>query len=113
MAAQTTYMLNVENLVSTGRSSASPNNTTSIDHNLYIRATATSTSPTTRPACASSPSARCRPATSQEVAWFDVYPENDNASFEGGTWSNYGQYRGGKIAVSSIDRGLFVLEFGG
>jgi hypothetical protein len=24
-----------------------------------------------------------------QVAYFDVYPANDNASFEGGTWSNY------------------------
>ncbi len=45
-----------------------------------------------------------------EVAWFDVYPENDDPGFEGGTWSNFGDYRDGKIAVSSIDRGLFVLE---
>ena len=48
--------------------------------------------------------------TSRRVAWIDVYPENDNASFEGGTWSNFAEYRKGKVAVSTIDRGLFVLE---
>src|SRR5919106_95084 len=46
-----------------------------------------------------------------EVAFFDVYPENDNASFEGGTWSNYPYFRQKRIVgVSSIDRGLFVLR---
>ena len=34
--AQTTYILNVENLVRTATVMASPNNTTSIDHNLYM-----------------------------------------------------------------------------
>jgi choice-of-anchor B domain-containing protein len=46
-----------------------------------------------------------------EAAFFDLYPENDNATFEGGTWSNYPYYRGKRfVAVSSIDRGLFVLQ---
>jgi hypothetical protein len=44
-------------------------------------------------------------------AYFDVYPENDNATFEGGTWSNYPYFRQkGVVAVSSIDRGLFILQ---
>ncbi|MBA2508354.1 MAG: choice-of-anchor B family protein [Nocardioidaceae bacterium] len=45
-----------------------------------------------------------------EVGYFDVYPENDNATFEGGTWSNYPYYDQRVVAVSSIDRGLFVLK---
>lgn len=46
-----------------------------------------------------------------EVAYFDVYPENDNASFEGGIWSNYPYFRQkGVVAVSSMDRGLFILQ---
>ena len=46
-----------------------------------------------------------------EVAYFDVYPANDNASFEGGTWSNYPYFRQKKVvAVSSMDSGLFVLR---
>lgn len=46
-----------------------------------------------------------------EVAYFDVYPENDNASFEGGTWSNYPYFsQKGIVAVSGIDRGLFILQ---
>lgn len=38
-------------------------------------------------------------------------PENDNATFEGGTWSNYPYFRQkGVVAVSSFDRGLFILK---
>ncbi len=47
----------------------------------------------------------------EEVAFFDMYPENDDASFEGGTWGNYPYFkRTGKVAVSSMDRGLFILQ---
>src|SRR5918999_2031979 len=46
----------------------------------------------------------------REVAWFDVYPENDAATFEGGTWSNYSWFDDGIVGVSSIDRGFFVLK---
>ncbi len=45
-----------------------------------------------------------------EVAWFDVYPENDNATFEGGTWSNYIWFSNGVVGVNTIDRGLFLVK---
>ena len=46
-----------------------------------------------------------------QVAYFDTYPENDNTSFEGGTWSNYPYFHQKKVvAVSSMDRGLFILQ---
>jgi choice-of-anchor B domain-containing protein len=86
------------------------NDTTSIDHNLYTEG---------RVAFASNYTSglriydlrRVAEGTLSEVAYFDVYPENDNATFEGGTWSNYPYFRQKKIvAVSSIDRGLFVLR---
>ena len=44
-----------------------------------------------------------------EVAYFDVYPENDAKGFLG-TWSNYPYFDSGFIAVSSIDRGLFIVK---
>jgi hypothetical protein len=86
------------------------NDTTSIDHNLYTKG---------RYATASNYTTGLRVydtrdvATSglREVAYFDIYPENDNPSFEGGTWSNYPYFRQqGIVAVSSIDRGLFILQ---
>ena len=45
-----------------------------------------------------------------EIGYFDVYPENDDASFDGGTWSNYPYYASRTVAVSSMDRGLFLLR---
>ena len=44
-----------------------------------------------------------------EAAFFDVYPNNNNTSFDG-TWSNYPYYGSGNIVVTSIDEGLFVLR---
>ena len=86
------------------------NDTTSIDHNVYTEG---------RVATASNYTSGLRVYDTRnvsagelsEVAFFDVYPENDNASFEGGTWSNYPYFKQKTIvAVSSIDRGLFVLR---
>jgi choice-of-anchor B domain-containing protein len=107
---QTTYVLNVESLVNTGQVMASPNNTTSIDHNLYMPGDgyvyeSNYTSGLRIFTERSVPTGRL-----QEVAWFDMYPENDNASFEGGTWSNYSWFDKGVVGVSSIDRGLFLLQ---
>jgi hypothetical protein len=86
------------------------NDTTSIDHNLYTKG---------RYATASNYTTGLRVYDTRDVAttglrevgYFDIYPENDNASFEGGTWSNYPYFRQkGIVAVSSIDRGLFILQ---
>jgi choice-of-anchor B domain-containing protein len=107
---QTTYILNVEDLEEPGEVIASTNNTTSIDHNLYI--------PGDGYIYESNYTSGLRIFTERsvpsgdldEVAWFDVYPENDDPTFEGGTWSNYAWYDKGVVGVSSIDRGLFVLK---
>jgi choice-of-anchor B domain-containing protein len=86
------------------------NDTTSIDHNIYTEG---------RWAFASNYTSGLRvydladvaEGELMEIAYFDVYPENDNASFEGGTWSNYAYFRQKNIvAVSSMDRGLFILR---
>ena len=46
-----------------------------------------------------------------ELAWFDMYPANDNNSFEGGAWTAFPFFRQKKIvAVSSSERGLFILQ---
>jgi choice-of-anchor B domain-containing protein len=107
---QTTYQVNVEDLDNPGVVVASPNNTASTDHNLYIKDGVIYESNYT---------SGLRlfdeddvPTTDlREIGFFDVYPENDNEGFEGGTWSNFSRYRDDDIVtVSSIDRGLFVLE---
>jgi len=48
-----------------------------------------------------------------EVGFFDVRPDDDDADFDGGTWSNfpYFQFQSrNMIAVSSIERGFFLLQ---
>jgi len=51
------------------------------------------------------------PATASvsEVAYFDVAPLFTGAGFHG-TWSNFPYFKSGKVVVSSIERGLFVLQ---
>ena len=48
-----------------------------------------------------------------EVGFFDVRPDDDDADFDGGTWSNYPYFQfqsRNMIAVSSIERGFFLLQ---
>lgn len=44
-----------------------------------------------------------------EEGFFDTYPENDTPGFEG-VWSVYPYFESGKIIISDINSGLFVLE---
>jgi choice-of-anchor B domain-containing protein len=50
--------------------------------------------------------------TLTEVGYFDTYPENNNAVFNG-AWSNYPYFPSGSIIISDIDRGLFVVRKSG
>ena len=108
-ARQTTYIINVESLTAPGTVIASPNNTTSTDHNLYIRDGVIHESNYTSGLRLFSERS-VRTGDLQEIGYFDLYPEDDAPGFHGGTWSNYSWYGKGIVAVSSIDRGLFVLD---
>ena len=86
------------------------NTTASIDHNLYTQGDV---------AYASNYTSGLRLYDTRlvaqgrlaEIGFFDVYPENDDPTFEGGTWSNYAYFGQKKVvAVSSMDRGLFVVR---
>lgn len=50
--------------------------------------------------------------SANEVAYFDTFPGGDGAQFDG-AWSIYPFYRANVIAVSTIDRGLFILGYEG
>ena len=110
VARQTTYILNVESLERTGEVIASENNTTSIDHNLYMPGDGYIYESNYTSGLRIFTERSVRDGDLREVAWFDVYPENDDPTFEGGTWSNYSWFDDGVVGVSSIDRGLFVLK---
>ncbi len=45
----------------------------------------------------------------QEVGFFDTYPENNNASFDG-VWNVYPFFESGIMAVSDTGRGLFLVQ---
>jgi choice-of-anchor B domain-containing protein len=86
------------------------NDTTSIDHNIYVEE---------RYAYASNYTSGLRVYDTvnvangelSEIAYFDVYPQNDNPSFEGGSWSNYPFFaQKGVVAATAMDRGLFILR---
>lgn len=47
--------------------------------------------------------------TMAEIGYFDTYPENDTAAFEG-AWSVYPYFPSGNIIISDINRGLFVVR---
>ncbi len=44
-----------------------------------------------------------------EVAFFDIFPEGNQARFNG-AWSNYPYFPSGVVIVSGIEQGLFVLH---
>ncbi|MGI9303326.1 MAG: choice-of-anchor B family protein, partial [Gammaproteobacteria bacterium] len=90
----------------------STNGATSIDHNMYTRGRrAYASNYTSGLRVFDSRRSNLRQGHLDEVAFFDMYPENDNATFEGGTWSNYSFFvRRSVIGVSSMDRGLFMLS---
>lgn len=45
----------------------------------------------------------------REVGYFDTYPISDNASFNG-AWSNFPFFESGKILVSDINSGLYIIK---
>ena len=51
----------------------------------------------------------------EEVAFFDIHPEDDNEPNGGvidfvGTWSHYAGFASGYIFVNTIERGGFVVK---
>ena len=80
--------------------------TTAIDHNLYVKDDLVYESNYT---------AGLRilditdPLNPVEIGFFDTYPANNGASFNG-AWSSYPFFESGIVIVNSIEDGLFVLE---
>ena len=45
----------------------------------------------------------------EEVAFFDIYPSNDEAKFNA-AWSSYPYFESGVIALSGVEQGLFLVR---
>jgi choice-of-anchor B domain-containing protein len=73
-----------------------------IDHNLFVRGNFVYESNYRS-------GLRILGAPGVEVAYFDVYPDDDQPAFNG-TWSNYPFYASGLVVISGIEQGLFVVK---
>jgi choice-of-anchor B domain-containing protein len=82
--------------------------TSSIDHNLYVRGIFAFES-NYRSGVRVLDARQAAAGDLSEVAFFDVYPANDQSLFNG-TWSNYPFFASGTVIASGIEQGLFVLR---
>jgi len=104
----TTRVWDVRDLDAPFVSGVHSDGTTSIDHNIHTKGDrAFASNHTSGLRVLDTRSSACGQLS--EVGFFDLYPENDDPTFEGGTWSNY-PYFTKVVAVSSIDRGLFIFR---
>lgn len=104
----TTRVINVSNINSPFETATYTNSNTSIDHNLYTlgnRIFASNYRSGLRVFDATSPTAPV------EVAYFDTYPDDDAASFNG-LWSVYPYLPSGVVLGSDLEKGLFVWWVG-
>jgi choice-of-anchor B domain-containing protein len=82
--------------------------TTSIDHNLYIRGLFAFES-NYRSGVRVLDVKNVGTGALSELAFFDVYPTDDQALFNG-TWANYPYFASGTVIASGMEQGLFVLR---
>ena len=45
----------------------------------------------------------------REIGFFDTFPNNNASSFNG-VWNVYPFFESGKILVSDIEKGLFIIK---
>jgi choice-of-anchor B domain-containing protein len=82
--------------------------TSSIDHNLYVRGNLVYES-NYRSGLRVLDAGAIAQGTLREVGFFDIYPADDNASFNG-AWTSYPFFASGSVIVNGIEQGLFVLR---
>ena len=82
--------------------------TTAIDHNLYIRGHLVYES-NYRSGLRVIDAGRIADGELTEVGFFDIYPEDDAAAFNG-AWTSYPFFASGAVVVNGIEQGLFVLR---
>jgi hypothetical protein len=102
----TTYVFDVTDLSDPTLVSTFTNGSPAIDHNLYVHGDLIFESNYRNGLRVFD--ASDDPENPVEVAYFDTYPANDNASYNG-TWSNYPFLPSGTVLVSDREKGLFVL----
>ncbi len=102
----TTRVVNVEDLSQPVEEASFTNGNSAIDHNLYTKDDFIY--------AANYRSGlriyRNNAGTLSEIAFFDTYPTDDQANFNG-LWSSYPYFPSGTIIGSDLERGLFVWRF--
>jgi choice-of-anchor B domain-containing protein len=84
------------------------NQTSSIDHNQYVHNGFTYQA-NYRSGLRVLDASNVAAGQLTEVAFFDIYPADDNAEFNA-AWSNYPYFASGVVVVSGIEQGLYVLR---
>lgn len=104
----TTYILDVNSLTEPFLRGTYVADVTSIDHNLYTKDGKVYEA-NYRSGLRILNTKRVGAGSLSEVGFFDVYPADDEAQFNG-AWSNYPYFESGTVIVSGIEQGLFVLK---
>jgi choice-of-anchor B domain-containing protein len=103
-----THIFNVSDLDAPSITGIHEGTTTAIDHNQYILGRY-SYQANYRSGLRVLDISQASTANLEEVAYFDIYPVDDAAAFNG-AWSNYPFFKSGVVIVSGIEQGLFVLR---
>lgn len=115
------YIFDISNLEKPVNTGFYRNKAKSIDHNLYITdglATESNYGSGLRVLDVSSIRRDSTGSSVEEVAFFDIYPEDDAAPGGGvvdfvGTWAHYPFFPSGFIFINTIERGGFVVKMSG
>eukprot|EP00586_Coscinodiscus_wailesii_P022503 CAMPEP_0172518576 /NCGR_PEP_ID=MMETSP1066-20121228/290898_1 /TAXON_ID=671091 /ORGANISM="Coscinodiscus wailesii, Strain CCMP2513" /LENGTH=661 /DNA_ID=CAMNT_0013300995 /DNA_START=94 /DNA_END=2079 /DNA_ORIENTATION=+ len=103
-----TIVLNVKDLMDPEVAGINTADTAAIDHNMYVKGNHVYQA-NYRAGLRILGLSGVAEASLNEVAYFDIYPSSDSASFNG-AWSTYPFFNSGTIIVSGIEQGLFVLK---
>jgi choice-of-anchor B domain-containing protein len=103
-----TYVWNMTDLDAPQLIGTHQHNNPAIDHNLYIRGNYVYES-NYRSGLRILSLNNIANGSLQEVGFFDIYPTDNNANFNG-AWLNYPFFKSGIVLVSGIEQGLFVLR---
>lgn len=103
----TTRVIDVSDLSNPIQVAIFTNGNTALDHNLYTRGKLIFESNYRSGLRVFSASDPLAPV---EIAYFDTYPDDDNANYNG-LWSVYPYLPSGTIIGSDIEKGLFVWSF--
>ena len=103
-----TLIWDVEDLTAPVRFATFTNDTTAIDHNLYVKGDRVYQS-NYRSGLRILDASGVGEGRLTEVGYLDTWPEDDATAFSHGTWSNYPFFENGMVVVHGYD-GLFLVR---